>query len=347
LASWLQKAIVRLALSRTDEALVKASGGQPRTVRGMTLDPHFQFLEYQARQRATPWAEMTPAKLRAATNQGAELFGGACAPGVRTERRFVTGRSHSVPARVYLPQVRDNSAAMLVYYHFGGGVVGSLETCHRLCSLIAKESGAPVMSVDYRLAPEHRFPAGLEDARAAYLWAIENAARYGAPVRKAAIGGDSMGGNFAAVIAQEMRGTRNPAPVLQLLIYPATDLVSDTASVHDFADAFPLTSETIEFFLKHYLPDGFDPAEPRLSPGRTQDLSKLPPALIYTAGFDILLDQGEAYADHLEHAGVKVTRARFESLPHGFVAFPAAAPAAEQAIRRIARETAAALKGAA
>jgi acetyl esterase/lipase len=288
---------------------------------------------------------MTPAKLRAATNQGSALFGGRSVPGVRNERVFITGRSHSVPARLYLPTVRDNSAAMLVYYHFGGGVVGSLETCHRLCGLIAKEAGAPVMSVDYRLAPEHRFPAGLDDARAAYTWAVENSARYGAAVGKAAIGGDSMGGNFAAVIAQEQRAARGHPPVAQLLIYPATDLVSDTASQHEFADAFPLTSETIEFFLRHYLPDGFDPADARLSPGRTHDLSKLPPALVYTAGFDILLDQGEAYAEHLEQAGVRVIRHRFENLPHGFVAFPAAAPAAEQAIRRIARETAAALKG--
>jgi acetyl esterase/lipase len=136
-------------------------------------------------------------------------------------------------------------------------------------------------------------------------------------------------------------------PVLQLLIYPATDLVSDTASVHEFADAWPLTSEVIEYFLRHYLPDGFDPADARLSPGRTQDLAKLPTALIYTAGFDILVDQGEAYADRLEQAGVRVVRHRFENLPHGFVAFPGASPNAEQAIRRIARETAAALKNAA
>lgn len=341
--SWLRKALVHLALSRSAESLIKASGGTPRTVRGMTLDPRLQFLEAQSRARAIPWEQQTPQRLREQTEAMSALFGGASVGGVRTERVYVHGRSHSVPCRLYLPTVRDNSAAMLVYFHFGGGVVGSLETCHRLCGLIAKEAGAPVLSVEYRLAPEHKFPVGLEDATAAYLWAVENAARYGAPVGKAAVGGDSMGGNFAAVIAQSQRKAK--APVLQLLIYPALDLVSETPSMHEFADAFPLTAETVEFFLKHYLPDNADPGDPRLSPGRTEDLRGLAPALVYTAGFDMLLDQGEAYAKRLEEAGVKAAYKRFDTLPHGFVAFPSAAPAAEQALRQIARDTAAALKG--
>jgi acetyl esterase len=338
--TWLRKALVQMALSRSDAALIKASGGTARGVRGMTLDPRFQYLEAQSRKRG---AAMSVAGLRAQTEAGSEIFGGGRVGDVRIEKVYVTGRSHSVPARLYLPLVRDNRAAMLVYYHFGGGVIGSLESCHRLCALIARAAGAPVLSVDYRLAPEHKFPAGLEDASAAYVWALENAARYGAPARKAAVGGDSQGGNFAAVVAQEMRGPRSPA--LQVLIYPALDFVSDAPSMHDFADAFPLTAETVAFFVKQYLPVDADPSEPRLSPGRVQNLSGLAPALIYAAGFDMLLDQGEAYADRLREAGVRTSYARFDSLPHGFVAFPAAAPAAEAALQTIARETAAALKG--
>ncbi len=341
--SWLRKALVHLALSRSDAALIKASGGEPRVVRGMQLDPRFQFLEDQSRKRAVDWGAMTVHALRAQSEQGSVLFGGASVSSVRTEKVYVTGRSHSVPARLYLPHVRDNSAAMLVYYHFGGGVIGSLESCHRLCALIAKESGAPVMSVDYRLAPEHPYPAGLDDCLAAYSWALENAARYGAPAGKAAVGGDSMGGNFAAIAAQHFKGPRGPA--LQLLIYPAVDFVSETPSMHDFSNAFPLTAETIEFFVRKYLPEGIDPAGPRVSPGRTQDLRGLSRALIYTAGFDMLLDQGSAYADRLKEAGVRAEYHCFESLPHGFVAMPSAAPAAEAAIRQIAKETAAALKG--
>jgi acetyl esterase/lipase len=341
--SWLRKALVHLALARSDAALVKACGGEPRTVRGMTLDARFQFLEANARKRAVSWDDVTVAKLRAQTEMGSALFGGGRVRGMRTERIYVTGRSHSAPCRLYLPLVRDNSAAMMVYYHFGGGVIGSLQSCHRLCALIADAAGAPVLSVEYRLAPEHKFPAGLEDALAAYVWALQNAARYGAPARKAAVGGDSMGGNFAAIVAQEMTGAR--APVLQLLIYPGLDFVNDAPSMHDFADAFPLTTETVAFFVKNYLPEGADPSEPRISPGRVQDLRGLAPALIYAAGFDMLLDQGEAYANRLREAGVKTAYARFDALPHGFVAFPSAAPTAESALRRIARDTAAALKG--
>jgi acetyl esterase/lipase len=341
--SWLRKALVHLALSRSDAALVKASGGEPRTVRGMTLDPRFQRLEAQTRERAAGADGLSVQRLRADMETLAELFGGAKVGNVRVERSYVPGRSHSVPCRLYLPTVRNNAAPMLVYYHCGGGVVGSLESSHRLCGLIARESGAPVMSVQYRLAPEHPFPAGLEDAIAAYNWTLDNAARFGAPVGKAAVGGDSIGGNFAAVIAQQFKGAR--APTLQLLIYPAVDFVSDAPSMHDFADAFPLTAEVVDFFVRHYLPHG-DPSEPRASPGRAQDLRGVAPALIYLAGFDMLLDQGEAYADRLLEAGVRVERVRFDALPHGFVTMPSVSPAAEAALRRIARETATALKGA-
>lgn len=343
--SWLRKALVRLALSRPDATLVRESGGTPRVARGMTLDARMQFLEHNARKRARPRSQVTPEFLRAQAEAGAALFGGPKVSGVVVERVFITGRSHSTPARLYLPRVRDNRAPMLVYFHFGGGVIGSPNCCDRLCALIAKAAGAPVLSVQYRLAPEHKFPVGLEDAIAAYQWALANAARYGAPVGKAAVGGDSMGGGFAAIIAQEFARTK--PPVLQLLIYPGVDFANDMQSMRDFADAWPLTLETVEYYMSHYLPEGADRTAPRLSPGRVADLSGLAPALIYTAGFDILLDQGAAYAERLRAAGVKTSYACFESLPHAFVAFPAAAPAAEAAIQRIAEETAVALKEAA
>jgi acetyl esterase len=342
---WLRKALVHLALSRSNAALVKAAGGNPRMARGMTLDPRIQMIEFNARANARPWPSMTPDILRRQTEGLSLMFGGGRVGGVRKQRVYVTGRSHSVPADLYLPTVRDNSATMLVYFHFGGGVVGSPLNCARLCAMISKYAGAPVMAVEYRLAPEFKFPGGLEDATAAYLWAVENAARFGAAVGKAAVGGDSAGGNFAAVISQQMRAGRQPKPVFQLLIYPGVDLTSETASMREFADAWPLTSETLEYFVANYLPEGVDPTDPRLSPGRTQDLSGLPPALVYTAGFDMLLDQGAAYAERLQQAGVKTTYAQFDTLPHGFVAFPSAAPAAEAAVKKIARDTAAAMKG--
>lgn len=342
---WLRKLIAHVALSRSDAALIRESGGEPRTVRGMVLDARIQFLENQARKRPVDWAIVTPQQVRASFEQLSLMFGGPPVSGVRIEKVYVTGRSHSVPCRLYLPQVRDNSAAMLVYFHSGGGVIGSLESCHRLCGLIAKAAGAPVLSVDYRLAPEHRYPMGLDDARAAYVWANENAARYGAPARKVGVGGDSMGGAFAAQLAVEARDGRIPQPALQLLIYPAVDAVSDTASMHDFANAFPLTEDLLQYFLRQYLPEGTDLADPKLSPLRAQSLKGLAPALVYNAGFDMLLDQGEAYGDRLTEEGVRVTRARFDSLPHAFVSIPSASPAIESALQRIAHETSVALKG--
>ena len=343
---WLRKALARLALSRSDAALIKACGGGPRTVRGANMDARFQFIEDQARKRPVDWTIVTPQQLRAQFDRASAMFGGAPVRDVRTERVFVTGRSHSAPCRLYLPKVRDNSAPMLVYFHSGGGVIGSLESCHRLCGLIAKAAGAPVLSVEYRLAPEHRYPVGLGDARAAYLWAFENAARYGAPGRAAAVGGDSQGGSFAAALAHEARAGRLPQPVLQLLIYPGVDAVSDTASMHDFADVFTLSDDLLQNFIKWHFPESADLSDPSISVLRAADFRGLAPALVYTAGFDMLRDQGEAYADRLVEAGVPVTRACFETLPHAFVSFPAVAPVAEAALQRIARETAAALKGA-
>lgn len=344
LMRWLRRIVTQLALSRSDAALIKQAGGAPRQVRGFTLEPRVQAVEAMARKRRLP-EDLSPEFLREQEARLVDLFGGRRVAGVTHQQIYVPGRSHSVPGRLYLPRVRDNSAPVLVYFHAGGGVVGSLESCHRLCALIAKESGAPVLSVEYRLAPEYRWPAGLEDAQAAYLWAVEQAARYGAPHSKAAVGGDSMGANFAAIIAQAGAAGEMPTPEMQLLIYPAVDAASTAPSMRDFADAFPATEDVMRCFLVHYLPDGADAADPHISPAYSADLAGLPRALIYTAGFDMLLDQGEAYADRLEAARVKVARHCFTSLPHGFVAFPAICPAADAACRRIAREAAAVLKG--
>lgn len=344
LMRWLRRIMTQLVLSRSDAALIKQAGGAPRQIRGFTLEPRVQAVEARARRRPLP-EDLTPEILRAREARLVDLFGGKGVAGVTCQQIYVPGRSHSVPGRFYLPKVRDNSAPVLVYFHSGGGVVGSLESCHRLCALIAKESGAPVLSVEYRLAPEYRWPAGLEDAQAAYVWAVEQAARYGAPHGKAAVGGDSMGANFAAIIAQAGAAGEITAPEMQLLIYPAVDAASTTPSMREFADAFPATEDVLRCFLTNYLPDGADVADPRISPACAADVSGAPRALIYTAGFDMLLDQGEAYADQLEAAGVKVGRHCFTSLPHGFVIFPAICPAAEAACRRIARETAAVLKG--
>jgi acetyl esterase/lipase len=202
--------------------------------------------------------------------------------------------------------------------------------------MLAKAMRGPVLSVDYRLAPEHRFPAGLDDVMAAYRWARDHAARFGAPPDRAAIGGDSIGGEFAAVICQELRRLGEPQPALQLLLYPAVDAASETPSMTDYADAYPLSREIIAWFVGHYVGPDADLADPRLSPARTLDFSGLAPALIATAGFDPLVDQGEAYARRLLAAGGAVTYRCYDSLVHGFAAYTGAVPAADAACREIA-----------
>jgi acetyl esterase/lipase len=223
-------------------------------------------------------------------------------------------------------------------------VIGDLDTCHAFCSMLCAAGGGPVLSVDYRLAPEHRFPAGLEDALAAYRYGLGLAETLGAPTGRVAVGGDSMGGNFAAIVAQQARDNAWPAPAAQLLIYPAVDLANDAASMTDFGDAFPLTRQTMDWFMSQYVHDGVDlKSDVRLSPAAGR-LEGLAPALVYTAGFDPLVDQGDAYAAALNAAGVKTLHRRYESLAHGFTAFTGAIPAADAACRQIAHETAAWLK---
>jgi acetyl esterase/lipase len=255
---------------------------------------------------------------------------------VRTESVSIPNGAASIPARAYRPENQDPAAPLMVFAHFGGGVIGDLETCDTFCGILARIARCPVLSVEYRLAPEHRFPAGLEDVLAAYRWGRDNAARFGAPAGRAAIGGDSMGGNFAAIVAQELKRAGEAQPDLQLLIYPCTDVASETASMTTYAEAFPLSRAMMDWFMGHYMGPGDDPADPRLSPVRAPDLSGLAPAVVVTAGFDPLVDQGEAYAKRLKDAGVPTLYRCYDSLAHGFTAFTGAVPCADTACREIA-----------
>ena len=171
---------------------------------------------------------------------------------------------------------------------------------------------------------------------AAYRWTRENTARFGAPQGEVAIGGDSMGANFAAVVAQEMKRTGEPAPVLQLMIYPAVDMASETQSMTTYADSYPLSRSTMEWFVGHYLGSDADPSDLRLSPIRSEDLNGLAPAVIITAGFDPLVDQGEAYAKRLRDAKTPVAYRCYDALTHAFVAFTGVVPGADVACREIA-----------
>jgi acetyl esterase/lipase len=330
-----QRLTARLLLSLPAPVLRTLAGGGVVYRGGRTLDPRLQFLAASAK-RQPPMTSLSPDEARRASAQGLSVLDDKPQAGVRIEPLDIPGPAGVIPARAYRPSGQDPAMPLIVYAHMGGGVIGDLETCETFCSLLARITHAPVLSVDYRLAPEHRFPAGLDDVLAAFRWAREEAARFGAPPGRAAIGGDSMGGNFAAIVAQDLKRAGEPQPDLQLLIYPCVDIASETASMNTYGDAFPLDRATMDWFIGQYLGPEADPADLRLSPIRAADLSGLAPAVVVTAGFDPLVDQGEAYARRLKDAGTPVAFRCYDSLAHGFTAFTGAIPCAEVACREIA-----------
>lgn len=240
----------------------------------------------------------------------------------------VPGGAGERPARLYRP-AGDGPWPTTVYLHGGGFVIGDLDTHDQLCRRICRDVETVVVSVDYRLAPEHPFPAGVEDALAAARWAHEHLGELGGDVRLA-IGGDSAGGNLSAVVAQAM-----PADLTaQLLIYPAVDVVGEYDSRVENGAGYMLEMSLMEWFFTHYTLDveGIDPQDPRLSPLCAESLAGQPPAVVVTAEFDPLRDEGEAYADRLAADGVVVDKVRYDGLIHGFTDMAPVSPAAEAAV---------------
>ncbi|OFJ54716.1 alpha/beta hydrolase [Mycolicibacterium grossiae] len=235
----------------------------------------------------------------------------------------VPGPAGDLGARHYAPPGSTGGEPLLVFFHGGGFVVGDLDTHDALCRLLCRDAGVHVLSVDYRLAPEHKAPAAGEDCYAAYRWAVAHAADLGADPARIAVGGDSAGGNLATVVCQTARAAGDvPLPALQLLIYPATNFAEDTRSKTLFAEGFFLTKPHMDWFRDNYLLGAsVDVADPRISPLLADDLSGLPPAIVVTAGFDPLRDEGNRYADALAAAGVPVDRREYGSLVHGFANF--------------------------
>lgn len=298
--------------------------GRSVTVDGNTLDTTLQFTLATQRLAGLPGlvADYDPehgvavsrAKLRAtAAMMQAPIH-------VDVTDISIPGPAGPMAARRYVPVDRGSATALVLYFHGGGFVIGDLDTHDSLCRLICRDGGVQVVSVDYRLAPEHKAPAAAEDAYAAYQWALEHAAGLGAP--RIVVAGDSAGGNLAAVVSQWARDDELPPPALQLLLYPITDWVSETRSRTLFSDGYFLTKQDMDWFAGHYL-DGADvpPEDPAVSPLLTEDLSGLPPALVITAGFDPLRDEGNRYAAALRDAGVLVDLREERSMIHAFANF--------------------------
>ncbi len=225
-----------------------------------------------------------------------------------------------VPCRLYKPLGAGGPLPTLVYFHGGGWTIGDLETHDVLCRQLCAGGGAAVLAVDYRLGPEHRFPAAVDDCVAATRWVQADGAAQGLDASRLAVGGDSAGGNLAAVVALTLRGLAAPPLRLQLLIYPATDMRAIAPSHRTNGQGYILSADSVAYYRGHYIADAAQWSDWRASPLLAPDLSKLPPALIITAGYDPLRDEGRQYADALSEAGNRVQYLCFERQVHGFVA---------------------------
>jgi acetyl esterase len=292
------------------------------TVDGNTLDTTLQLM--LAAQRAAGLGGLVASDDVAVSRRQLRLTAAMLPSAIVTEMTelSIPGPGGPIPARLYRPTTPDPDPALLVFYHGGGFVIGDLDTHDELCRLICRDGGLTVLSVDYRLAPEHKAPAAADDAYAAFRWAGEHAADLGIDADRIAVGGDSAGGNLAAVVSQRARNAGVRQPALQLLIYPVVDVCSETRSKTLFADGYFLTARDMDWFMDLYL-DGarIDRRDPEVSPLLADDLSGLPPALVFTGGFDPLRDEGNRYAEALRAAGVAVDLREEGSLIHAFANF--------------------------
>jgi acetyl esterase len=287
----------------------------------MALDPDMQaLLDQMAAAKLPAFHQLTPQAAREQMTR--RTAGGDPVPVARVQNRTIPGPNGEIPIRIYTPSGNGPFGA-LVYFHGGGWVIGSLDMTDQPCRMITNAAASVTVSVDYRLAPEHRFPAGPEDCYAATKWVIENAAELNCDASRIAVGGTSAGGTLATTTALMARDRGGPDIAFQLLVYPATRRELDTPSQKQFAeDGFILSRADMEWFWGHYLASDADAANPYACPERAESLAGLPPALVITAEYDPLRDEGEAYAARLGEAGVATILRRYTGVTHGFFGMP-------------------------
>lgn len=266
----------------------------------------------------TSFEDLPLDQARAQIDHEAAVFGGAPLPMHEVRDVMIPTPDGDLPARLYRADARD-ADRLVVYFHGGGWVVGSIESADSACRFLARHSGASVLSVQYRLAPEHPFPAAPDDALAAFRFAVSRAADWGHDPGLIAVAGDSAGGNLAAVLCQDLRTAEETHPAFQLLFFPVTDLSTKHPSYAAFADGYFLTEKQMDWYRGHYLSGGQPATDPRVSPLLAEDLTGLPPAYVAVSGFDVLRDDGEAYARRMAAAGVRVALRRHDGLIHAFV----------------------------
>ncbi|QKV79479.1 alpha/beta hydrolase [Amycolatopsis sp. Hca4] len=257
-------------------------------------------------------------RARAELNLAGALAGAGVCPGVRTRDRSWPGPGGPLPLRLYEPAGVPAPAPAIVYFHGGGFVLGSIDTHEGACRLLAEEAGVRVVSIGYRLAPEHPFPAAASDAVAAFAFVVSHAEDFGIDPARLAVGGDSSGGNLAAVVAHAAARGELPRPAFSLLLTPATDALGSTPSHRQFGSGFRLDHDEWAWYRAQYLRDPESYQDPRASVLYDETLEGLPPTYVATCGFDLLRDEGEAYAHRLASAGVPLVHRRHEGQLHGF-----------------------------
>jgi acetyl esterase len=284
----------------------------------MPLDPQARLVIDNLPPGLLDVRSKAPADLRALYEGQTTIFPGE--PVARVENRRIPGPAGEIPVRIYTPKSDDPRPA-IVFFHGGGWVIGNLETHDGTARKLANAAGCSVVSVDYRLAPEHRFPAAAEDCFAALAWTADNAGELGVRADALAVAGDSAGGNLAAVTALMARERGGPGLRFQLLVYPVTSPDFDTPSYLENAEGYLLTRDAMRWFWEQYAPEPAHRSHPFAAPLAAPDLAGLPPALVITAEYDPLRDEGEAYARRMAAAGVPVTASRYDGVIHGFFSF--------------------------
>jgi acetyl esterase len=300
----------------------------------MSLDPHAKrFLDLLAAVRGGLTLP-TPLERRRAFQSLTRMTGGDDVPVGAVENMSISGPGGPVAIRVYTPAAKmGRISAGMVYFHGGGWVIGDLDTYDGICARLAEASSCRIVAVDYRLAPEHKFPSAIEDSIAVMQFVAANAAAFGIDPSRLAIGGDSAGANIAAVVCQWVKRVGGPTPALQVLFCPVMDALGDTDSRRAFAEGYFLDKPTMDEDLLLYCPPGLDYHDPRLSPLRAADFSRLPPAHIHTAEYDPVRDEGQAYAEKLVAAGVPVVYNCHAGMIHHFYGMTGVIPAADVALR--------------
>jgi acetyl esterase len=307
------------------------------TARG--LDPQTRkLLSQMAQKGAPPLNTLTPTEARELKNAVFIELGGPPEPVSNVVSMDIPGPAGDLPIRVYTPK-GNPPFPVLIFFHGGGWVICNLDTHDSLCRSFANGTPCVVVSVDYRLAPEHKFPAAVDDSYAATLWVAQNADRLNGDPARIAVAGDSAGGDLAAVVSLMARDRAGPAIACQVLIYPITDLSSfETASYREHAESYILTKASMEYYRGHYLGSERDSYHPYASPLLAPDLNGLPPAFVVIAEFDVLADEAEAYAKRLEQAGVPVTYTCYDGMIHPFLSFIGVLDRARDALAEIAAQ---------